>query len=110
MKTGISKAWLLVERDRPVLRYNVLVTDFPLCSSLSARHSFLTAGTDCLAPLSRCRDLSVHFERRARWNARCARASAWARARNAPLGHASGGLPEPELACSVRNARVQPGG
>lgn len=89
MKTGISKAWIWVEHDRLVLRYNVLLIYFPLYSSLSACHSFLTAGNDCLALLSRCQDPSVRFERRAKSNACSARSRAWVRAWNATLGCAS---------------------
>lgn len=69
MKTGISKARMLVEHDRPVLRYGGLLMYFPLCSLLSARHSFLTAHDDCLALLSRYQELSVCFRRRAKQDA-----------------------------------------
>lgn len=69
METGISKGWLLVEHDRPVLRYGGLLMCFPLCSLLSAHHSFLTAHDDCLALLSRYQELSVCFRRRAKQDA-----------------------------------------
>lgn len=79
----------------------MLLIYFPLYSSLSARHSFLTAGDDCLALLSRCQDLSVHFERRAKSNACSARPNACLCAWNATLGCASGELPEPRSCVQV---------
>lgn len=110
MKTGISKAWVWVEHDRLVLRYNVLLIYFPLYSSLSVCHSFLTAGNDCLALLSRCQDLSVRFEHRAKSNVCSARPRTWVRAWNATLGCAGRAAPAQKLLAAWQTPLHNPSG